>query len=122
VRYIKKGIKMTQEEYNNLSPEEQNALFATEVLGWVTNKYKIAWFAPGLIPVGMDRSDFDPNNNLDQAMMGAEPYDIVIIQRRDDWDVGLCAKNKDGELARAVHENLTQAIMLACLKAQGVVE
>lgn len=117
---------MTQEEYLNLSPEEQNALFATEVLGGLASSsdaFTKAWMS----------GFFDPNNNLDHAMMGVDKLGQDKLGDGFSWTLSSLT-NGDYEMilyqetlvppvfGMAKNKKLAQVIMLACLRAKGILE
>ena len=117
---------MTQEEYNALTDEEQNALVATEVLGWIKGVGGVSWYTPGNTIMEMGVCTFDPNNNLDQAMMGVdklekETFTLEWIGKKW-WACIILDSSIDAEWHSAKSETPNQAIMLACLRAKGVVE
>lgn len=124
---------MTQEEYNNLTDEEKNALFATEVLGWWNSGgnwllddkvtfpgYQDHYSSPDDFP------EFDPYNNLDHAFMGVDKledggYYWTATNRMNAqrpyyfriWKLDVCTHE-------VWAETKNEAIMLACLRTKGV--
>ncbi len=135
---------MTQDEYNNLSPEEQNALTEVHVLGGRIeereNVCRFLYSAKGN-QLGMQEwfsgewvYDIDPDyfKSLDRAFMGVDRLRKAnlgnglywkatnnIYDGRFRMSIGVEVR---GVIARAYGKTLNEAIMLATLKAKGVVE
>ena len=136
---------MTQDEYNKITGEEQNALVATEVLGWKLDEDN-EWtsyeehFDNWLKIVDkkleiFDMYTFDPINNLDHAFMGV---DKICVERRNCTFTLGCGEDGDFHFIFGGNPTIplapiwvidleeiktpNEAIMLACLRAKGVVE
>lgn len=126
---------MTQDEYNNLSPEEQNALFATEVLGWINSGGDWLLEDGATFPGFVDQSDtsvtdffiFNPHKNLDHAFMGVdklekETFTLEWMVGKNWWACLILDSDVDAKWHSALGDTPNQAIMLMCLRAKGVVE
>ena len=125
---------MTQDEYNALTDDAQNALFATEVMGWRIRRGMIQRPTPGAEWAYSYFKDFDPINNLDYAFMGV---DKILVERGNCTFTLGCGEKEDFHFIFGGDPDISlapiwvidletktpnEAIMLACLRAKGVVE